>query len=236
MRWTARYARNLPQDGTTFEDPAFRERLVKAALIAGGLWGDRIFGGKLTGNSPVSEARLRALGALRKGVEEANLAPHIGVAMGRGLKLFTEYVPKYLPEFLDIFQAATGLTLRQYLGCATALSTYIQQRGKNGPFFVSQTVAAATTYKDIFPKFFALDSQSPEQLADSFWSDFEKGGYKTLRERPIMITADGRGIALDPRSLSSGYRLVHSFMSSKAHPDPKAIGYLLPSVMPSKTT
>ena len=33
------------------------------------------------------------MGALRKGVEEANLAPHIGVAIGRGLKLFTDYLP-----------------------------------------------------------------------------------------------------------------------------------------------
>jgi hypothetical protein len=162
------------------------------------LWSNRIYGGKLTGDSPVSEVRLRALGALRKGVEEGNLAPHIGIAIGRGLKLFTEYLPKYLPDFSSLFQAATGLTLRQYLGCATALSHYIQQRGKDGPLFVSQIVAAATTYKDIFPKFFALESQTPEQLADSFWNNFEKSGYKTLRERPIMIVADGRGMVLDP--------------------------------------
>jgi hypothetical protein len=198
MRWTARHAKNLPGDGKTFNDPNFRERLVKAALIAGELWGQRIYGGKLISSSPVADARLRALGALRKGVEETNLAPHIGVAIGRGLKLFTDYVPRYLPNFFDVFEAATGLTLRQYLGCATALLTYILQRSGTGPMFVSQTVAAATTYKDIFPKFFALESQSPEELGKTFWNDFENVGYKALRERSIMLAADGRGMVLDP--------------------------------------
>jgi hypothetical protein len=31
---------------------------------------------------------------LHKGVEEGNLAPHLGVAIGRGFKLFTEYLPR----------------------------------------------------------------------------------------------------------------------------------------------
>ena len=35
MRWTARHARNPLNDGTAFDERAFRERLLKAALIAG---------------------------------------------------------------------------------------------------------------------------------------------------------------------------------------------------------
>ncbi|WP_128946912.1 hypothetical protein [Bradyrhizobium zhanjiangense] len=141
---------------------------------------------------------MNALGALRKGVEEANLAPHIGIAMGRGLKLFTEYLPHHYPAFAEQFRAATDLTVEQYLGCATALCMFIQQRGPDGPLFVAHTVAASTTYKDIFPKFFSLESQTPEQLRISFWRDFDKAGYKVLRERPIMVAADGRGMILDP--------------------------------------
>ena len=34
--------------------------------------------------------------ALHKGVEEGNLAPHLGVAIGRGFELFTEYLPRHL--------------------------------------------------------------------------------------------------------------------------------------------
>ena len=43
-------------------------------------------------------------------------------------------------------------------------------------------------YKDIYPKFFALESQGPEQLATSFWQDFDKAGCKVLRGRPMMVT------------------------------------------------
>jgi hypothetical protein len=234
MRWTARHAKNLPNDGTTFEAASFRERLVKAALIAGTLWSNRVYGGKLTGSSPIAEVRLRALGALRKGVEETNLAPHIGVAIGRGLKLFTEYVPKRLPDFFDLFEAATGLTLRQYLGCATALSTYILQRSKNGPLFISQTVATQTTYKDIYPKFFALESQSPDQLADTFWRDFGKVGYKALRERPIMIADDGRGMVLDPAFFIERLSIGPLFHLVRAKRARKAIEYSARLAMPSR--
>jgi hypothetical protein len=72
------------------------------------------------------------------------------------------------------------------------------QHRQEGPMFVTQTIAAATTYRDIFPKFFALESQSPEELATTFWSNFDTAGYRTLRERPIMVAADGRGMILDP--------------------------------------
>jgi hypothetical protein len=198
MRWAARYCKNLPGDGTTFDDPAFRERLVKAALIAGTLWGARTFRDKLSADGDIAELRRRALGAMRKGVEEGNLAPHIGVAIGRGLKLFTDYLPRHYPDFAGAFLTATGLTLQQYLGCATSLSIYTVQHRQEGPMFVTQTIAAATTYRDIFPKFFALESQTPEELATTFWSNFDTTGYRTLRERPIMVAADGRGMILDP--------------------------------------
>lgn len=198
MRWTARYAKNLPGDGTTYEAIENRERFVKAALIAGGLWGQRIYGNKLSAAAPVDEARVKALGALRKGVEEGNLAPHIGIAIGRGLKLFTDYLPRHWPELADQFRAATGLSVDQYVSCATALSIYIQQHRKEGPLFITHSVAAATAYKDIYPVFFALESQTPDELAVSFWQGFDKLGYKALRERPIMVTSDGRAMILDP--------------------------------------
>jgi hypothetical protein len=111
MRWTPRHSQNLPGDGITYEIPENRELFVNAALIAGDLWGQRIYGSKLSTAASVDEARLKALGALRKGVEEGNLAPHIGIAIGRGLKLFTDYLPRQLPELGDQFRAATGLSV-----------------------------------------------------------------------------------------------------------------------------
>jgi hypothetical protein len=223
MRWTARHAQNLPGDGTTFEAPEARERFVEAALIAGGLWGQRVYGNKLSAAEPINETRVKALGALRKGVEEGNLAPHIGIAIGRGLKLFTDYLPRHLPELGYQFRAATGLSVDQYLSCATALSIYIQQRRKEGPLFITHSVAAATAYKDIYPKFFALETQSPEQLGASFWDDFDKTGYKALRERPIMVTSDGRAMILDPTFFIERISIGALFHVAKGKPRPEGM-------------
>jgi hypothetical protein len=198
MRWAARYCKNLPNDGTTFEDPAQRKQFFKAALIASDAWGRRVFADKLTPNDDIAAVRRRALGAFRKGVDETNLAPHLGIAIGRGLALFTEYMPRHFPDFSEIFERVTGLTLRQYLGCATTMALYAMQHRKEGPLFHRDTVAAATAHAELYPRFLDLVSQTPDQLAQSFWANFDTMDYRALRERPVMVTNDGRGIILDP--------------------------------------
>jgi hypothetical protein len=164
MRWTARYAKNLPGDGNTFEDPAVRERFVKAALIASTLWSNRIYGDKLSAEVEVPKERLGALGALRKGIEETNLGLHLGIAIGRGIALFTRYLPKHYASFADEFVGKTGLTIHQYLGCLAALATYAQQHSTTGPLFVSQTIAAQTGYREIFPRY--IGAELVDQLRD----------------------------------------------------------------------
>ena len=69
MRWAVRCCPVLPDDGTTFNDPAARTRLLQAALIASTLWSNRVFADQLSGTLPVDEARQRALGAFRRGLE-----------------------------------------------------------------------------------------------------------------------------------------------------------------------
>lgn len=198
MRWVSRYSRNLPSDGTSYDDPQRREGFVKAALIASELWGKRIFRDKLTPNVGLSDMRRRALGAFRRGVDESGTAPHLGSAIGRGIGLFTKYMPACHPRFEEEFEAATGLPLRQYLGCATVLMLKTMQHNKEDPLFGVDTYAGATTYRDIFPRFFDLVSLPADRLAEAVWGNFEAEGYARLRERPVMMTADGRGIVLDP--------------------------------------
>jgi hypothetical protein len=198
MRWAARYAKNLPNDGESFEDPQRREDFLKALLIAGVLWGKRVYADKLQSSGNLDEARRRALGAFRKGLEESNLGPHLGVSIGRGKALFVDHLPQRHPEFASDFVKATGLSLDQYRSCVVSLSTYTISKRLEGPLFHADRVGAATALCDVFPKYFALEAQSPEELACSLWDDFEKRGYRALRERPIMITADARAIILDP--------------------------------------
>ena len=207
IRWTARHCRNLPNDGTTSTSAATRSQFVKAALIAGMLRSQRVYGNRLTGvqrdkflgADDIAAVRRRALGAFRKGVEEGNLAPHLGVTLGRGWSLFKDYFPRRYPEFAQDFLQATGLTLEQYLTCTIGLATYTIFNKAEGPLFVTHTVVEATPYKDILPKYLDLEAQTSGRLATTLWgADFERDGYRSLRERPILVTQDGRGIILDP--------------------------------------
>ncbi len=198
MRWTARHCKNLPGDGNTFSKRERLDNFVKALLIAGMLWSYRTYGDKLSGGGDLAAIRQRAIGAFRKGVEEGNLAPHLGIALGRGRALFIDYLPARYPEFAEAFERATGMPLDQYRSCVAALSVYTLYNKKEGPLFLSQSVAATTTRRDVFPTYFALEGQSPEELAVSLWEDFDTKGYRALREKPILITKDGRAIILDP--------------------------------------
>ena len=123
----------LPDDGTTFNDPAARARLLQAALIASTLWSRRVFADRLSGTLPVDEARQRALGAFRRGLEESVIAPHIGTTLGRGYALFAEHFPRRYPAFAREFLAATGLTVEQYFTCVTGLTTYLPFDRADGP-------------------------------------------------------------------------------------------------------
>ncbi len=149
MRWAAVYFNNLPGDGTTYLDAAFRARFVKAALIASGLWATRTFRDALSGAGDADQIRPRAMRALRKGVEEANLSPRIGIAIRRGLKLFTEYLPKRAPDFAERFLRKTGLTSRQYPGCASALLVFTLRRSNDGPLFSMHKLAAPTSVASV---------------------------------------------------------------------------------------
>lgn len=198
MRWAVRYCPVIPDDSAIFTDPAARSRLLQAALIASTVWSRRVFADRLRGAEDLDTARQRALGAFRRGLEESVIAPHLGVTLGRGWSLFTEHFPKRYPAFAEDFLAATGLTVEQYFTCVTGLMTYLPFDRPDGPAFDSRSVAGATAYREIFPTYLALESQTPEQLARSLWEDFDTRGYRAVRERPILTLANRRAVILDP--------------------------------------
>ncbi len=198
MRWVARHCRNLSGDGTTYADPNTRRNFVKAALIAGMLWSYRIYGTRLKRDGNIEIRRNRAMGAFRKAMEESNFTPNLARILGRGLLLFTEYLPRRYPAFDAEFGAASNLTIDQFLTCAAALGCYMIVDNPQGPLFVAHTVAAATSYNAEFQSYLEREAQVPNRLATTLWDDFAKVGYKYLRQRTVMITGDGRGIILDP--------------------------------------
>jgi hypothetical protein len=197
MRWAVRCCPATP-DAKALDDPAARSRLVQAALIASTFWGNRVFGGRLSGTLPVDEAREQALGAFRRGLEESVIAPHLGTTLGRGWALFSEHFPRHYPTFTADFFKATGLTVEQYFTCVTGLALYLPFDRPDGVVFNAHTVADATAYRDLFSAYMASESQTPEELAVTLWDGFADRGYRDLRERPILALANGRAMITDP--------------------------------------
>jgi hypothetical protein len=200
VRWVSKHCKNLPDDGQTFGDAGTRSRFVRCALIATGLWNQRIFGDKLDGigDANIDEARLKAAGPFWKAFEEANPAPQAGETLGHGWAFFSAYFPKRYPEFEAEFKRITGLSVEEYFVCLAGVSIKALVGTQQDIFFQPATFAAATAYKELFPKFLVHESQSPEQLAEGLWTGFEKHGYRAIRERPILVTANKTAVVLDP--------------------------------------
>jgi hypothetical protein len=197
MRRAAQHCQNLPGDGETFNDEQVRDRFFRSVLIAGTLWSARIYGNRLSLQDGLDAARLRALGGFRKGVEDSSQALHTAIALGRGWLLFSDYLPRQMPDFANRFEAATGLTVEQYLICVGALTSYTFAERAEGPLFRTADVAAATGFKDVFPTYLALESLTPEELAKAA-PDLPRTGFRALRERPVLSTPAGVSVVLDP--------------------------------------
>lgn len=197
MRWVARFARRGPGNGASFSSRDTRRTFVRAALLASELWSRRTYANKLNGDETPELALERALGAFRKGVEEAGAALHMGVALARGKILFEEHLPARLPSFRTDFQAATGLTIEDYICCAVMLMVKVVDKPTDGRFF-HPTYASLTSFDAEFACFLREARQSAGQLAYGLWSEFDAVGFKCLRERPVFVSASGQCVVLDP--------------------------------------
>jgi hypothetical protein len=197
-RWVAQHCSNHPGEPETFHSPVVRSAFLRAALIASEFWGRRIFAARLSANGDSRAQLRRALGAFRKGTEEGAEAPHPGVALGRGWLLFSEHMRAHLKDFDGQFEAATGLTLLQYYGCAMILMTRTFATTPNAVIFTTVGFGARTNHPWLFDAFIRLKSQTPEELANALQKPTGISGYKALRERPIVNFSGNRSAILDP--------------------------------------
>jgi hypothetical protein len=220
-RNVAIHCTNLEGDGETFHNQTARSSFLHAALIASGLWSTRIYGGRLLDEGTLEQQLHRALGAFRKGVEESNMAPHTGVAIGRGWLLFSKYLPARLADFDALFESATHLTLQQYYVCSTALMkfTFPDWQNGRGHIFRTEYVPAGRAYAEIFRLFMNLEAQSVETLKAAFLSEAKELSFKALREKPIVSFDGQRSAILDPAFYSEHLTispLFHVLAANKA--------------------
>jgi hypothetical protein len=208
LRWAALYCDDRHGDGTTFEDPEVRRTFAQACCLASDFWSRRVYGEALDPADGLDAARRRALGPFRKGMEGSLVPGELSQSLGRGWQLFREYVPREERDFESAFESATHLSTEDYFICWTALITNYAKPGTETTIFNADSMAQPTACPDLFERFLALESQSADDLRSSLWPSVSREAaslsesypfdYRPLRERPILKTADGRLILMDP--------------------------------------
>jgi hypothetical protein len=208
LRWVARYCEDQPGDGETFENEEVRRNFAKAALIASDIWAKRVFGNRFSLGGGVETARQRALGSIRKSMEATQTASDLAKTLGRGWAFFSEYFPRNYEAFEGEFEAATGISVKDYYICLCGIITSFMNPKNNSGIFDSTKLGNATPYAEVLARYLTLESQSIDAIRDSLWSQGEKDindfdgappyDYRPLREKPIIRAKDGRAIIIDP--------------------------------------
>ncbi len=206
LRWILLYCHNHPNDGKTFEEPNTRKKFVQAALIASDFWSQRVYGDRFSLNGEIDTARERALGAIRKAIEDTELCPELTRSFGRGWTIFMDYFRKQYNSLDSEFRSSVGLSIEDYFKCLLIITVHFANpKSNNTGIFNPRTFADSTCLKDIFQKYIAYESQTVDELRDSLWGTTGKTeeielpyNYLPLREKPILCSKDNRAIILDP--------------------------------------
>ena len=218
IRWVCRLCSDLPDDRETFNKPEVHEAFARVLLMASELWGKRVYGDSAFNGASIDEKRRNALALIRQSMMETRCHPHQFEAienLARGAKLFGEILPNFYPDFLEEFLRRTGFNLDDYYLCLCAIMAQYMNAGaksgvggktESGIFTLKNIRDPAPHMEELFRKFLALQSATPEELTAAFWPGkqeesigFEcKYSLKSVRERPILRAADGRMIILDP--------------------------------------
>ena len=215
IRWVCLLCADHPDDGETFNKPEVRDAFARVLLMASDLWGKRVYGDSAFEGTSIDEKRTNALASIRYSMAETRYHPRQFEALARGAQLFGEIIPNFYADFLAEFHKINGLLLAEYYLClCTIMGHYMNSEAKSGVggkeesgiFTMKGIRDSAPHMEALFGKFLAMQSANPEELASAFWSGIEeettgfdyKYSLKPLRERPILMVADGRMIILDP--------------------------------------
>ena len=208
IRWAALFCDDHPNDGTTFEDATVRSDFFYACLLSGKYWERRVYGNALDFSYGIPAARWDAVGPLRLAADGSAVAGEWGQHLGRGYRLFTQYLPQVDSGFLSAFQQATRLSVEEYLTCWAAVLTSYAKRNTETTIFNAAAAADPTANREVFQRFIKIEAQSADELRNNLWPDTARDdphvdpmcsySLKPLRERPVLRARDERSILLDP--------------------------------------
>jgi hypothetical protein len=212
IRWAVLVCQDAASDGTTFQNPTARRTFAAVVLIASDLWGQRVYGSALALDDGIHATRERSVGPFRNAIEGALVAPVLAHSLGRGWTLFSSMLPQEEPLFLERFEAAVGMNIREYYACASAMVTNYLRPGSAATIFDANTFGGTTRKPDSLQRFLALESQTLCELRHALWGGTEEAAilgqaaplyeYRRLREKPLFRATDGRTICSDPVFMS----------------------------------
>jgi hypothetical protein len=134
--------------------------------------------------------------------------------VGRGKKLFLEYLPKHYPDLDSDFREATGVSPLEYMTAAGALISMHLQLENTMVLSDAITLGHDTEYAAVFKAYQAHQIWKLDDLRERLWPgnrppnffDAASGfSLRPLRERPIIALDDGRGVIPDPLLLADSY-------------------------------
>ena len=240
LRWVCVFCPDIPN--TYLDTPEARTPLAKALLIAGTLWNRRIYQPAAV-PTELSHGIGRLLVTFRIGRDQDASALDLTRALARGLKIFSDLLPPHYAnytkrDFNSDFLRATGLTIKQYYDCWTAIMMpVITNAAKNdlnlfaGPNFNPKTFCPpnAPELQALFPKFIALKSQTPDQLKSALLSNrkpeeidpLDSYNVRPLTQRPILRLTEELAVVPDLDCLAQSATLGPLFhvLSSGATPN-----------------
>ena len=215
MQWIAVHCEDFEDDGNTFESESVRQAFAKSLLIAGDIWGKRVYTGKLDeACDDVNLLRRKSLGATRAGVEAAISGLDPMIAISRGRAMFRDIMPEFRKAFDAQFESIIGVDLEAFFGLLSviAICCMVRSPTEGGPakttagiFRRGELEGLSAGLRSIFDKVSKHVGQSPEELTSSIKRVLVDGGcpgsmrgLSVIRQRPFMCTPDGRCIVLDP--------------------------------------
>lgn len=192
-----------PLDRTWNQDE--KDRFVQAALICSWLSEERIRA-VLAENNSVDALKDIALVFFRQALDAGLMGMDPWRVVGRGRKLFLEYLPKHFPDLDERFFDATGLSPLEYMTAAGALVGMHLQPENTMIMTDATTLGHDTEYASVYRVYQNLQVWTRDDLRTKWWPSLRVPDFvdqipglslRPLRDKPAIALSDGRGVIPD---------------------------------------
>ncbi len=182
-----------------------KDLFVQAALICSWLLEERVRA-VLKNNNSVEALKDIALVFFRQALEAGLMGVDPWRVVGRGRKIFLEYLPRHFPDLEKKFLEATKLTPLEYMTAAGALVGMHLQLENTMIMSDATTLGHDTEYAAIYKTYQDLQVWDRNELREKWWPgpqvpdcvDQTLGlSLRPLRDKPMIALRDGRGVIPD---------------------------------------